>query len=50
MPSDKDYKDTKQIMLGKANMLEDFRELAVWITKEYGVNPVNIIYDSFLLL
>ncbi|MGV3632276.1 MAG: hypothetical protein ACO1O6_13790 [Bacteroidota bacterium] len=46
MPSDKDYKDTKQIMLGKAKMLEDFRELAVWITKEYGVNPVNIIYDT----
>lgn len=46
MPSDKEYKVTKQIMLGKAEMNPDFRPLADFVDKEFGVRTINIIYDE----
>jgi hypothetical protein len=48
MPSDKAYKETKQIMLGKRVMKPEFIELAEWIDKTYGVKTINIIYDTFI--
>lgn len=46
MPSDKDYKETKQIMLGKKAMRPEFKPLAEWIDKTYGVKTINIFYDT----
>ncbi len=46
MPSDKDYKETKQIMLGKKKIRPEFKLLADWIDKTYGVKTVNIYYDT----
>src|SRR5579872_5630158 len=48
MPSDKEYKMTKQIMLGERTMNPDFIELARWIDKTYEVKTINIIYDTFI--
>lgn len=47
MYSDKQYKATKQIMLGKSKMNSEFRQLAYFIDKTFGVKTINIIYDSF---
>jgi hypothetical protein len=46
MPSDKEYKATKQIMLGKTTMNPDFRQLADFIDQTFGVKTINIIYDT----
>lgn len=46
MPSDKDYKETKQIMLGKKLIKPEFEPLAEWIDKTYGVKTINIFYDT----
>lgn len=46
MPSDKDYKETKQIMLGEKNMNSDFKLLANWIDSNFNVKTVNIKYDT----
>ena len=48
MPSDKEYKETKQVMLGKKVMKPEFIELAEWIDKTYEVKTINIIYDTFI--
>lgn len=45
-PSDKDYKATKRIMLGKAAMNPDFKILAEFIDQTFGVKTINIIYDA----
>ncbi len=47
MYSDKEYKATKQIMLGKSKMNSEFRQLADFIDKTFDVRTINIIYDSF---
>jgi len=46
LPSDKEYKITKQIMLGKATMNSDFIQLANFIDQTFGVKTINIIYDT----
>lgn len=46
MPSDKDYKETKQIMLGNKTIKPEFKPLAEWIDKTYGVKTINIFYDT----
>lgn len=46
MPSDKDYRETKQIMLGKKVMNPDFKPLADWIDKKFNVKTLNIKYDT----
>ena len=46
MPSDKDYKETKQIMLGKKEMNPDFKLLADWIDKKFNVKTINLKYDT----
>ena len=46
MPSDKEYKATKQIMLGYNIMNPDFNELANFIDQTFGVKTINIIYDT----
>lgn len=48
MPSDKEYKETKQIMLGKSNMNPDFRKLADDIDQTFKVKTINIIYDTIV--
>jgi hypothetical protein len=45
-PSDKEYKQTKKIMLGKEVMNPDFRPLADFIDKTFGVKTINIVYDT----
>lgn len=47
MPTDKEYKETKKIMLNKAKMNPDFVELANYIDKTFSVKTINIIYDTF---
>jgi len=46
VPSDKSYKQTKKIKLGKATMKPEFRELAEWIDQTYHVKTLNIIYET----
>lgn len=46
MPSDKEYKVTKQIMLGKSKLNPEFLELANFIDTTFKVNTINIIYDT----
>ncbi len=46
IPSDKDYKETKEIMLGNKIMKPEFKPLAEWIDKTYGVRTINIFYDT----
>jgi hypothetical protein len=46
MPSDKTYQMTKQIMLGKKKINPDFKPLADFIDKQFGVKVINIIYDQ----
>ena len=43
---DKEYKDTKLIMQGKASMRPEFKPLAEWIDRTYDVKTINIIYDT----
>ncbi len=45
-PSDKKYKLTKQIMLGKTTMNPDFLPLADFIDKTFDVRTINIVYDT----
>ncbi len=46
-PSDKEYTETKQIMLGQKTMEPEFVPLTAWIDKTYDVKVINIIYDTF---
>jgi hypothetical protein len=45
-PSDPEYKSTKLIKQGKANMDSDFKPLAKWIDGTYDVKTINIVYDT----
>lgn len=45
LPSDKEYTQTKKIMLGTDKMKQELVPLAEWIDRTYGVRTVNIIYD-----
>jgi len=45
-PSDNGYKLTKLIKQGKATMNGEFKLIAEWIDKTYGVKTMNIIYDT----
>jgi hypothetical protein len=45
VPSDPDYKETKLIKEGKASINPDFKPLADWIDKKYGVRVLNVFYD-----
>jgi len=46
MPYDQDYQETKQIMLGNTTMKPEFKKLAEWIDKTYGVKTINIFFDT----
>lgn len=46
-PFDKEYLETKRIILGEEKMNPVFVPLAVWIDETYGVKVINIIYDTF---
>jgi len=46
MPSDKEYKHTKKILLGDSKMNPDFIGIARWIDDKYKVKTLNIIYDT----
>jgi hypothetical protein len=45
-PFDKEYKSTKQIMLGKKAINSDFLPLADFIDKTFDVRTINIVYDT----
>ena len=45
LPSDKEYTQTKRIILGTERMKPEFVPLAEWIDKTYDVKTINIIYD-----
>lgn len=45
-PSDKEYKHTKQIMLGNETLNPDFRPLADFIDRTFDVRTINIVYDT----
>ncbi len=45
-PSDKEYKQTKQILIGKQTKNPDFRTLAEFIDKTFVVKTINIVYDT----
>lgn len=49
MPSDRDYKQTKQIMLGKKSIKSEFKPLADWIDNEYGVKTTKIQIVSAII-
>jgi hypothetical protein len=44
--SDSSYQQTKRVKKGKDKMNTDFEALAQWIDSEYGVKPINILYDT----
>lgn len=46
LPSDKEYTQTKRIILGIERMKAEFKPLAEWIDETYDVKTVNIIYDT----
>lgn len=46
IPSDKEYTQTKRIILGKEKMKPEFVPLAEWIDQTYDVKTINIIYDT----
>ena len=46
MPFDKEYTQTKRIILGTEKMKPEFVPLAEWIDKTYDVKTINIIYDT----
>ena len=46
LPSDKEYRQTKRIILGTERMKAEFVPLAKWIDKTYDVKTINIIYDT----
>ena len=46
IPSDKEYTQTKSIILGTEKMKPEFVPLAEWIDKTYDVKTINIIYDT----
>ncbi len=43
-PSDIDFQKAKLIKQGRADIHPDFKPLADWIYKTYGVNPIDINY------
>lgn len=46
LPSDKEYTQTKRIILGTEKMKPEFVPLAEWIDKTFEVKTINIIYDT----
>lgn len=46
LPTDKEYVQTKRIILGTERMKPEFVPLAEWIDKTFDVKTINIIYDT----
>lgn len=46
MPSDKEYLETKQVMLGQKSIRPEFKSLSEFIDKKFRVKTLNIIYDT----
>lgn len=44
--SDKEYTQTKRIILGTERMKPEFAPLAEWIDKTFDVKTINIIYET----
>jgi hypothetical protein len=49
MPSDEDYRQTKLLKKSGKPLESPFRELADWIRADYGVQVLNIAYDTILV-
>lgn len=44
--SEKDYLSTKLIKQGKEGLDPSFSRFAEWVFEEFGVKPINVIYDQ----
>ncbi|NJM55266.1 MAG: hypothetical protein HC841_04565 [Verrucomicrobiae bacterium] len=45
-PRDEDYQQTKLLKLSGAPLKSPFKELADWVGKRYGVQVLNVFYDT----
>src|SRR5690606_25120131 len=45
-PSDRDYQETKEILLGNKSIHPDFIPISDCISRQFGVTPINIIYHK----
>lgn len=45
-PSDSTYQETKEILLGNKQIHPDFVPIADFINRQFGVCPINIIYNK----
>ena len=45
VPSDKEYIKTKRIKLGEDTLSSKQNELAQWITDQWGIDVLNVVYD-----
>ncbi len=48
MPSDKDYRETKRLKKSGRPLPSPYRELADWIASAYGVQVLNIRYETVI--
>jgi hypothetical protein len=46
MPSDQDYQQTKRLKKNGIPLESPFRELAAWVSADYGVHVLNVVYDT----
>jgi hypothetical protein len=46
MPIDEDYKQTKRIKKTGIPFLSPFKELADWVSANYSVHVLNVVYDK----
>jgi hypothetical protein len=46
IPSDEDYQQTKRIKKTGARLESPFKELADWVSANYGVHVLNVVYDT----
>jgi len=46
VPSDRDYQETKDILLGNKPIHPDFGPITDFISRQFGVAPINIVYNK----
>lgn len=48
MPSDADYQQTKRLKRTGASLPSPFREIAEWVSSNFEVDVLNVIYDTVI--
>jgi hypothetical protein len=48
MPSDEDYQQTKRLKKTGVSLESPFKELAEWVSTNFGVHVLNVIYDTVI--